>query len=50
MNKAIVTGVSGQLGNMDAGRDCWKPKYTLEALCDMMVKADLRRNEAKSSF
>ncbi len=50
MKKAIVTGITGQLANMDAERDCWEPKCTLEALCDMMVKADLRRNEAGSSF
>jgi len=28
----------------------WKPETTLEALCTMMVKADLRRNEAGFSF
>ena len=28
----------------------WEPKCTLEELCDMMVKADLRRNEAGFSF
>lgn len=28
----------------------WEPKCTLEELCAMMVKADLRRNEAGSSF
>lgn len=28
----------------------WEPKTTLEQLCDMMVKADLRRNEQGFSF
>jgi GDPmannose 4,6-dehydratase len=28
----------------------WEPSTTLEALCDMMVKADLRRNELGFSF
>ena len=28
----------------------WKPETTLEQLCDMMVKADLRRNELGFSF
>jgi len=28
----------------------WKPKTTLEELCQMMVQADLRRNEAGFSF
>lgn len=28
----------------------WKPQTTLEQLCDMMVKADLRRNEQGFSF
>ncbi|NWK95292.1 GDP-mannose 4,6-dehydratase [Sphingobium lactosutens] len=28
----------------------WEPKTTLEQLCDMMVQADLRRNEAGASF
>lgn len=28
----------------------WEPKTTLEALCKMMVDADLRRNRAGSSF
>ncbi len=28
----------------------WEPKTTLEELCEMMVKADLRRNEAGASF
>jgi GDPmannose 4,6-dehydratase len=28
----------------------WKPATTLEQLCDMMVKADLRRNERGFSF
>ena len=28
----------------------WEPKTTLEELCQMMVKADLRRNEAGFSF
>ncbi len=28
----------------------WEPKTTLEALCAMMVEADLRRNEAGFSF
>lgn len=28
----------------------WKPTTTLEQLCDMMVKADLRRNEVGFSF
>jgi GDPmannose 4,6-dehydratase len=28
----------------------WKPQTTLEQLCDMMVKADLRRNERGFSF
>ena len=28
----------------------WQPATTLEQLCDMMVKADLRRNEAGFSF
>ena len=28
----------------------WEPKTTLEALCEMMVKADLRRNEQGFSF
>ena len=28
----------------------WEPKATLEELCQMMVKADLRRNEAGLSF
>ena len=28
----------------------WKPATTLESLCDMMVKADLRRNEQGFSF
>jgi len=28
----------------------WEPTTTLEELCEMMVKADLRRNEAGASF
>ncbi|MEA3552990.1 MAG: GDP-mannose 4,6-dehydratase, partial [Campylobacterota bacterium] len=28
----------------------WKPKCTLEELCSMMVKEDLRRNKFGSSF
>ncbi|SFU88583.1 GDP-mannose 4,6-dehydratase, partial [Pseudoduganella namucuonensis] len=28
----------------------WAPKTTLEELCQMMVEADLRRNEAGFSF
>ncbi|MBU2049748.1 MULTISPECIES: GDP-mannose 4,6-dehydratase [Stenotrophomonas] len=28
----------------------WEPSTTLEELCEMMVKADLRRNEAGASF
>jgi GDPmannose 4,6-dehydratase len=28
----------------------WEPKTTLEQLCLMMVDADMRRNEAGSSF
>lgn len=28
----------------------WKPETTLEQLCEMMVKADLRRNEQGKSF
>ncbi|PMS36911.1 GDPmannose 4,6-dehydratase [Trinickia symbiotica] len=28
----------------------WKPETTLEELCDMMVKADLRRNDKGASF
>ena len=28
----------------------WKPKCTLEELCAMMVKEDLRRNEIGFSF
>jgi GDPmannose 4,6-dehydratase len=28
----------------------WAPKTTLEELCEMMVKADLRRNEQGFSF
>jgi len=28
----------------------WKPTTTLEQLCEMMVQADLRRNEAGFSF
>jgi GDPmannose 4,6-dehydratase len=28
----------------------WTPKTTLEALCQMMVEADIRRNERGISF
>lgn len=28
----------------------WEPKTTLEELCQMMVEADIRRNQANSSF
>lgn len=28
----------------------WKPTTTLEQLCDMMVKADIRRNQSGASF
>ena len=28
----------------------WQPQTTLEQLCDMMVRADIRRNEAGTSF
>ncbi|WP_199032279.1 GDP-mannose 4,6-dehydratase, partial [Ralstonia sp. ASV6] len=28
----------------------WKPQTTLEQLCQMMVEADLRRNEQGYSF
>jgi GDPmannose 4,6-dehydratase len=28
----------------------WEPKTTLEELCNMMVKADIRRNKADTSF
>ncbi|WP_205703043.1 GDP-mannose 4,6-dehydratase, partial [Paraburkholderia kururiensis] len=28
----------------------WKPTTTLEELCQMMVEADIRRNEAGYSF
>lgn len=35
------------IGNPQKAKDIlgWKPKYTLEELCTMMVKEDLRRNE-----
>ena len=40
------------IGNPQKAKDelGWEPKCTLEELCDMMVKADLRRNEAGFSF
>ncbi len=40
------------IGNADKARQelGWHPKTTLEALCQMMVEADLRRNEAGFSF
>jgi GDPmannose 4,6-dehydratase len=28
----------------------WEPKTNLEELCEMMVKADIRRNQAGNSF
>jgi GDPmannose 4,6-dehydratase len=28
----------------------WEPKTTLEQLCQMMVEADIRRNETGTSF
>lgn len=46
------TEVELLLGNPEKARQKlgWKPKTTLEALCAMMVEADLRRNEHGSSF
>ena len=40
------------IGNPQKAKDIlgWEPKTTLEELCDMMVKADMRRNEAGFSF
>ena len=40
------------IGNPEkAKRDLgWEPKTTLEELCQMMVEADLRRNEIGFSF
>ncbi|MAN12816.1 MAG: GDP-mannose 4,6-dehydratase [Sphingobium sp.] len=40
------------IGDASYARDKlgWAPQTSLEALCDMMVKADLRRNEAGASF
>jgi len=40
------------IGNPQKAKDelGWEPKCTLEELCDMMVKADIRRNEAGFSF
>lgn len=40
------------IGNPQKAKDDlgWKPKCTLEELCAMMVKDDLRRNEAGFSF
>jgi len=40
------------IGNPQKAKDVlgWEPKCTLEELCAMMVKDDLRRNEAGNSF
>lgn len=40
------------IGNPQKAKDelGWEPKCTLEELCDMMVKEDLRRNELGFSF
>ncbi|MHA6204600.1 GDP-mannose 4,6-dehydratase [Dyella soli] len=40
------------IGNPQKAREKlgWEPTTTLEQLCDMMVKADLRRNERGQSF
>ena len=40
------------IGNPQKAKDVlgWEPTTTLEELCDMMVKADMRRNEAGFSF
>ena len=40
------------IGDASYARDKlgWAPQTSLESLCDMMVKADLRRNEAGASF
>jgi GDPmannose 4,6-dehydratase len=40
------------IGNPQKAKDelGWEPKCTLEELCDMMVKADLRRNETGFVF
>ncbi|KGM55529.1 GDP-D-mannose dehydratase [Lysobacter arseniciresistens ZS79] len=40
------------IGNPEKAKQVlgWEPKTTLEELCSMMVKADLRRNEAGASF
>ncbi|API86352.1 GDP-mannose 4,6-dehydratase [Francisella uliginis] len=40
------------IGNPQKARDIlgWEPKTSLETLCDMMVKADIRRNKQGFSF
>jgi len=40
------------IGNPQKAKDAlgWKPKTTLEELCAMMVKEDIRRNESEFSF
>lgn len=40
------------IGNSEKARNVlgWQPKTTLEELCQMMVEADLRRNENGNSF
>jgi len=40
------------IGNPQKAKDIlgWEPKTSLEELCSMMVKEDLRRNEAGFSF
>jgi GDPmannose 4,6-dehydratase len=40
------------IGSADKAREKlgWVPKTTLESLCQMMVEADLKRNEQHDTF
>ena len=63
MKKAIITGITGQdgvylakllltlVGDLSKAKDIlgWSAKCSLEELCAMMVKEDLKRNENSDS-
>ena len=44
---AVIGALAERLGYAQLG---WQPTTTLEQLCQMMVDADLRRNQAGFSF
>ena len=48
--RALITGLRGFTGSYLARELGWAAHTTLEQLCQMMVDADLRRNELGFSF